>query len=416
MDNQNEPIVIYGTTWCPDCQRAKTFFGEHRVYYSWVDVDRDAEALAHIEKLNNGSRSVPTIVFPDGDIMVEPSNEELATKLELNLKASRSYYDTIIIGGGPTGLTSAVYTTREGLDTLVIERGAMGGQIGDSTTVDNFPGFDEGISGEELSQRLVRQATRFGTEILEATSVSNIERRGQYNVVTTGTGDEYTAKTVLIATGSRYRKLNVPGEKDLIGINVHFCATCDGAFYKDKDVLVIGGGNSGFEEGMFLTKFARHVRIVEFLPKVNASRILQEKVERRDDMDVVTNHAVTEFKIGDDGRMAGVVVENRETGETETWDYDGAFVFIGLEPNTGFLPETIERDQYGFLTTDATLQTSIEGIYAAGDVRAGSTKQVVAAAGEGATAALMIRQYMETLGDAPEANVEAQAEAVAGTD
>lgn len=393
-----EPIIVYGTTWCPDCQRAKTFFGEHRIHYTWVDIERDPTAVTYVEQVNNGNRSVPTIVFPDGDVMVEPSNAELAARLGLNMRASRTFYDVIIIGGGPTGLTSAIYTTREGLNTLVIEKAALGGQIGASTVVENFPGFDEGITGDELSARLVRQAKRFGTEILEATEIRTITRNGKYLVVHTGSGDEYTARAVLLATGSRYRRLDVDGERDLIGINVHFCATCDGAFYKDKDVLVIGGGNSGFEEGLFLTKFARHVRIVEFLPEVKASRILQDKVAAREDMDVVTNHAVRGFHIGEDGRLAGVAVEDRATGQAYTWAYDGVFVFIGLSPNTGFVPVEIARDRFGFLQTDATLMTSMPGVFAAGDVRAGSTKQVVSAAGEGATAALMIRHYLESQG------------------
>lgn len=403
---ESQEIVVYGTTWCPDCQRAKQFFGDHRIHYEWVNIELDADAMAYVEQVNKGSRSVPTIIFPDGSVLVEPSNAQLAEKMGLKTQASRRFYDVIVIGGGPTGLTAAIYTTREGLDTLVIERSAMGGQIGASTIVDNFPGFDEGITGQELSERLVRQAKRFGTEILEATDVSDIQRSGRYVVVITRSGDEYTAGSVLIATGSRYRRLEVPGENDLIGINVHFCATCDGAFYQDQDVLVIGGGNSGFEEGLFLTRFARHVRIVEFMPQVKASQILQDKVAQRDDMDVVTNHAVTGFEIGPNGKLAAVVVEDRATGQAHTWHYDGVFVFIGLSPNTGFLPERIERDRYGFLSTDATLMTSVPGVFAAGDVRAGSTKQVISAAGEGATAALMMRQYLESLGEHKPAEME----------
>jgi thioredoxin reductase (NADPH) len=364
-----------------------------------VDIQEDKEAQAYVESVNNGNRSVPTIVFPDGDIFVEPSNAQLAEKLGLQMKARKDFYDVIIIGGGPAGLTAAIYTTREGLDTLVIEKSAVGGQIGVSQHLDNFPGFDEGISGEEFADRLGRQATRFGTEILQAQAVTDIRQDGQYVIVETGSGDEYTAKTVLIATGSHYRRLDVPGEEELIGVRVHFCATCDGAFYTDKDVLVIGGGNSGFEEGVYLTKYAKHVTIVEFLPEVKASKILQQKVADRDDMTVITNHVVKEFRRTKENKLESVVVEDRATGETKTWNPEGVFVFVGLSPNTGFLPQTIERDQWGFLKTDRTLMTSIPGVFAAGDVRSGSTKQVASAAGEGTTAALMMRQYLESLGD-----------------
>jgi thioredoxin reductase (NADPH) len=185
----------------------------------------------------------------------------------------------------------------------------------------------------------------------------------------------------------------VPGEADLIGINIHFCATCDGAFYKGKKVLVVGGGNSGFEEGLFLTKFARQVDIVEFNPRVKASQILQDKVAELPNMTVTVNHAVKAFK--GKHRLAAVLVEDRATGEVQEWQYDGVFVFIGLSPNSALVKDTVELDQWGFVATDRTLMTSLPGLFAAGDVRAGSTKQAASAAGEGATAALMIREYLK---------------------
>ena len=391
-------IIIYGTTWCPDCKRAKQFLGEHRVNYVWVDIQHDLEAMNTVEKINKGMRSVPTIVFPDGGILVEPSNAELAEQLGLQTRATRSYYDVIIIGGGPAGLTAAIYTTREGLDTLVIDKAALGGQIGISQYIENFPGFDEGITGDEFADRLARQAHRFGAETLQAQEVVGIEREGKYVCVKTRSGDEYAAGAVLIATGSHYRKLDVPGEDDLIGMSIHFCATCDGAFYRDKDVLVIGGGNSGFEEGLFLTKYAGSVTIVEFLPEVKASRILQDKVAKRPDMKVITNHAVREFIVGPEKKLAGVRVEDRATGQIHEWTFDGVFVFIGLSPNSRFLPAEIQRDRWGFISTDRALMTSVPGVFAAGDVRDGSTKQVASAAGEGTTAALMIRQYLQEQG------------------
>lgn len=389
-------IVVYSTVWCPDCKRAKQFFGEQRVTYSNIDIEKDAKAMAFVEEINGGKRSVPTIVFPDGQIMTEPSNAELAKKLNLQTKAQRAYYDTIVIGSGPAGLTAAFYMAREGLETLVIEKGGIGGQVGITQTLDNFPGFDEGIPGNEFAKRLERQARRFGVEILQAQSVDEISQEEQAICVTTSDGTSYGAKAVLLATGASYRRMNIPGEAELIGTNVHFCATCDGAFYKNKKVLVIGGGNSGFEEGLFLTKFASQVDIVEFMPEVKASKILQDKVAGMENMSVTVNHAVKELR--GKNALKAIIVEDRATGEEKEWDHDGVFVFIGLTPNSELVKGKAEFDQWNFIKTEKMMST-MPGVFAAGDLRVGSTKQAASAAGEGATAALMIREYLNSLGN-----------------
>ncbi len=391
-----QQLILYGTTWCKDCKRSKQFLGEQRIHYEWVDVDKDADALAYVVQVNNGKRRIPTIVFPDGSTLSEPSNAELAQKLGLKLKAEHTFYDVVIIGGGPAGLTAGLYLARDKAEVLVIDKSAPGGQAAVTQALENVPGFDEPISGAEFGQRLARQARRFGVEILQAQEVTNIRSKGKYREVVTHDGSVYGAKALLVATGSHYRRLSVPGEDELIGINIHFCATCDGAFYKDKDVLVVGGGNSGFQEGLFLTRFAKHVTIVEFAPEVKATQVLQEKVAAQDDMTVVTNHAVQAFAV-EDGKLAAVKVQDRATGEVKEWHPDGVFVFIGLSPNSGFLPPEIEMDRWGFVVTDKTLQTSIKGVFAAGDVRAGATNQIASSAGEGATAALMIREYLKEL-------------------
>ena len=390
-------ITLYGTGWCPDCKRSKQFFGEQRVPFHYVDIDNDSDAIAFVEKMNNGFRSIPTIVFPDGAVLVEPSNAQLAEKLGMQARAKRNFYDAIIIGGGPTGLTAATYLAREGVNALVIEKAGLGGQVSITQTLDNFPGFDEGIPGAEFAARLTRQAQRFGAEILQAQDVVSIDQDGQYLCVHTSDGAEYGATTVLLATGARYRRLGIPGEDDLIGSNVHFCATCDGAFYKGKKVLVVGGGNSGFEEGLFLTRFASQVDIVDHSPHAKASRILQEKVAEQKNMSVTVNHAVKELRaIGN--QLDAVIVEDRATGEQKEWHYDGIFVFVGFSPNSDLAKGKADVDQWGSVVTDKTLMTSIPGLFAAGDVRAGSTKQAASAAGEGASVALMMRQYLQTNG------------------
>lgn len=387
------PIRVYSTVWCPDCKRSKQFLNEHRIPYVNIDIEEDLEARTQVEEINGGKRIVPTIVFPDGSILTEPSNAQLAEKLDIPTRGTREFYDAIVIGSGPTGLTAALYLAREGVETMVIERSGIGGQVGTTVALENFPGFDEGIGGAELAERLGRQAVRFGVEIVQAQEVTRIAPSGGRLEVTTGDGATYRAHTVLLATGARYRRMGVPGEDDLIGVNVHFCATCDGAFYKGKKVLVVGGGNSGFEEGLFLTRFADKVDIVEFMPTVKASAILQENVATNPKMSVTTNHAIKELR-GTKSKLEAVIVEDRATGEIKEWHPDGVFVFIGLTPNSDLVAEHAERDRWGFVVTDRTLMTRVPGLFAAGDVRSGSTKQAASAAGEGATAALMMRAYL----------------------
>lgn len=387
-------IRMYGTQWCSDCKRAKQFFGEQRVQYEFIDIDANPEGMRAVEEANNGKDIIPTIFFDDGSVLTEPSNAELAAKLGLQTRAEKRFYDLIVVGSGPAGLTAALYTAREGIDTLVIERGGVGGQAGVTERLDNFPGFPEGVSGAEFADRLRRQAERFGVEVLSAQNVESIAVGGDYRVVRTADGEEYRAWAVLVASGSTYRRLGIPGEKDFIGAGVHFCATCDGAFYRDKEVLVIGGGNSAGEEGIFLTKFASKVTILTRDKQLSASKVVVEKVQSNPKIELISDARPVEFK--GDKKLDTVVIEAREGGKRELKPA-GVFVFIGLSPNTEAVKGLIDVDERGFITTDAGLQTSQPGIFAAGDVRAGSTKQAASAAGEGAAVALAIRRYVEPL-------------------
>ncbi len=406
-------ITVYGAHWCPDCRRSKQFLGEHQIPYNWVDIEQDEQAEQFVIEKNNGKRIIPTITFADGSFLVEPSNAELAAKLDLKTKASRSHYDLIVLGGGPAGLTAALYTAREAIDTLVIERAAFGGQAAGTEKLDNMPGFPDGVAGIEFSQRLRQQAERFGVELLQAQQISAIDNHDNYHCVTTEDGSAYSAEALLIATGSRYKRLNVPGENDYIGAGVHFCATCDGPFYKGKRVAVVGGGNSATEESLLLTKFAEQVTLLVRDGQFKATRIIQEKVLSHPQIAVRWHTEVKEF-MGKDSKLTGLRVQNNQSKEEEEMPIDGAFIFIGLVPNTGFLAESgILLDQWGFIVTGHALlhqqnrpagfakrdplllETSIPGIFAAGDVRDKSTKQVVSAAGEGGSAALMIREYLK---------------------
>ena len=388
-------LRVYGAPWCPDCRRSKRFLGEHRVAYDWIDIDEDREGLRFVEELQDGGRSIPTIVFADGSHLLEASNEELARKLGLNLEAERGFYDLAIVGGGPAGLAAAIYAAREGIETIIVDGGSLGGQAGVTDRIDNYPGFPEGIGGAELAARFVQQAERYGVEMLSAVSVSELrpDDGGEDISIVLGTGQEICAHTILIATGSSYRRLGVPGEDELIGSGVHFCATCDGPFYRGaEELLVIGGGNSGLEEGLFLSQFADRIRIVEFNPELKASQLLQDKVAGHPSFEVHTNCEVLEIK-GEGGKLTEVRARDRETGEEYIWTPEGAFIFIGLTPNSEFLRGAVELDEWGFVVAEGP-RTSMPGVFAAGDVRAGSTKQLGAASGDGIAALLTIRDYL----------------------
>lgn len=386
-------IRVFGAPWCPDCKRSKQFLGEQRIPYDWIDIEQDETGRKYVQQVNDGKQIIPTILFADGSILVEPTNAELARKLDITPKAKREFYDLIVVGAGPTGLTAALYAAREGIDTLVIERSGVGGQAGATQFIENYPGFSQGVGGAELADEMHRQAERFGVETLLAQSVTGIKMEGDYKVIGTETGDEYWARALLLATGSRYRRLGVPGEADFIGAGVHFCATCDGPFYKGQDMVVVGGGNSGLEEGLFLTKFANEVKVLEMRDRLAASQTVQEKALSHPQMEIRLNTTVQEFR--GNSKLSSVVIKDLKTGAVEELRPGAVFIYIGQDPNTGFLRGAVELDQWGFIPTSETLETNIEGVFAAGDVRAGSTKQVTSAVGEGTTAALMIRQHLE---------------------
>lgn len=393
MDATPEALAVYGANWCGDCRNVKKFLGEQRVHYRWIDITDNDEAIAFVEKANDGKRRIPTLVLADGSVLSNPPHGELAERLGLETKAKLDYYDTIVVGSGPAGLTTALYLAREGCEVLVIEKGGLGGQASITESLENFPGFPEGVSGGELADRMVRQAKRFGVEILRAQTVTDLREEGESRYVTTSDGSEYGARAVVVATGSTYQQLGVPGEEDLIGAGVHFCATCDGPFYRGEHVVVIGGGASAAEESLFLTRFASRVTVLVRGDELRAVPLVLDKIEENDAIEVRYGVEVTAFE--GKPKLESVVVRDRGTGQVETLPASGAFVFIGLSPNSGWLPEGVELDDGGFVCTDRVLQTTVEGVFAAGDVRHGATRQAASAAGEGATAALMVRAYLD---------------------
>lgn len=309
--------------------------------------------------------------------------------------------DLVIIGAGPAALSAALYAAREDIDTVLIEKGAIGGLAAVTDWVDNYPGFAKGVAGLELSDAMRAQIERFGAKI-ELDEVLSITDEGKIKRIKTRGGD-IEAKALLIATGNDYRKIGVPGEEEYYAKGVHYCATCDGAFYRDKRLVVVGGGNSAVQEGMFLTKFASHIDMLVRGPAFRASQVLQDELkERHSDKITVHFNTTTDEIVGSDSKIIKVIGTDKTTSKKVEFPTDGVFVFVGLDPNTGFLEGSgVELDDNRSIKSDANLSTNVPGIFVAGDVRSGATQQIASATGEGATAALMIREYLQELERGP---------------
>lgn len=330
-------------------------------------------------------------------IVQDPTNETLRNLLNVSpavkLAPVVPRHEVIIIGAGPAALTAAIYTTREDIQTLLFERGVVGGLAAVTDKIDNYPGFPDGVEGLKLADDLRRQAERFGA-VIELGEVTGIHDEGKYKRLETTSGD-MLARVVLIATGSDYKKIGVPGEVEYYASGVHYCATCDGAFYREKRICVVGGGNSAIQEAIFLTRFASHIDLL-VRSTIKASDVLQQDMQKLVDAGKITVHlhTTTDEIVGVDRSVTKVL--GTKAGVKIEFKTDGVFVFVGLEPNSQFLRTTpILMDAIGFVLTDANLQTNMSGVFAAGDIRSGATMQIASAIGEGATAALKIREHLE---------------------
>lgn len=303
----------------------------------------------------------------------------------------KNTHQVVMIGAGPAALSAAIYTTREDIETVLFERAVIGGLAAITDKIDNYPGFPDGVEGLTLAQDLQKQAERFGA-VIELGEVTKITDEGEYKKLETTEGDVY-AKAVLIATGSDYKKIGVPGEAEYYGRGVHYCATCDGAFYREKRLVVVGGGNSAVQEALFLTRFTTHIDLL-VRSKLRASEVLINELEKMSDKITVHLNTTTDEIIATDNKITKVV--GTKDGVRTDFETDGVFVFVGLLPNSQFLETSdIELDEVGLVKSNEDLQTTMPGVYVAGDIRSGATMQVASAVGEGATAALKIREYLE---------------------
>ncbi|MFN1834258.1 FAD-dependent oxidoreductase [Balneola sp. MJW-20] len=385
-------IVLYGADWCPDCRKSKSFLDDNKVNYQYIDIEEHEWAIPIITEINDGKRKIPTIVINDEQILVEPENEELRSALDLEQSKEEKVFDVIIIGGGAAGLTASIYAERDRFSSLILEKKTIGGNAFLTEKIENYPGFTS-ISGPDLMDKMKEQALVYGATIKTGEEVTSIQKEnGMFRVTTKFTS--YCGKSVILATGSSYRRLGIPGESELIGSGVHFCATCDGAFYRDKDIIVVGGGNSALEEGIFLSGFVKSVKIITIDPEFTASETYTEKLPGISNITTYKNKNSLEF-ISEDGKFKGLMIEDNETREQELIEADGAFVFIGLTPNTKSFKEIVELDERGFIVTHDLAQTSVDGIFAAGDCRKGAIAQVAAATGEGVLASYGVRKYLK---------------------
>lgn len=310
---------------------------------------------------------------------------------------STKTYDVIIIGGGPAGLTAAIYTSREKLNTLLLEKVQCGGLAATTELLENYPGFPEGISGMELTNKFKQQAQRFGTEIVEFKEVTKIVPLAKRIKVQT-TEEEYSAYAVIVATGSIPKKLDLPGEERLSGKGVSYCATCDGPLFKNKDVAVIGCGNSGVQEGLFLLKYVKSVTFVtsvEFLSEMRAAKVLQERLQKEKGATFFLNHALMAIK--GQSFVEAIIVKDRQSKQEKEIKVSAVFIYAGFLPNTKFLEDLVKLDNSGFIISDEKMQTNVAGIYAVGDVRANKVRQIDVACAEGTIAALSCRDYIKEL-------------------
>lgn len=389
-----QSIKFYGASWCRDCAAVKKFLGEHKVNYEWIDVDRVSEADEELKKLTGGTQTIPTLVLADNSVLVNPEIANLAKSLGIADEATQKYCELAIVGAGPTALGAAIYTTREDIETVLFEKKAIGGLASITDVIDNYPGFPDGVSGLDLSAAMEKQAIRFGATFKLGAEVRGIELEGRYKKLVTSDGDYY-AKSVLIAVGTDYKRLGIPGEHELTSRGVHYCATCDGPLYKGKELLVIGGGNSAMQESIFLSKFASKITMLVRGSDLKGTEVLINKITSMPGIEIVFNTVSESIEKTAEGRM---LVKAAKEGEATEYLADGIFVFIGLIPNTEWLKGIIDLDQNGFILTDKTFATKLPGVFAAGDARSGSTLQIASAVGEGVTAALMIREYLREEG------------------
>jgi len=410
-----EGIRVAGARSSPRSYAVKEFLSSNQVPYQWVDVDEDPPTRELIRSLGDSTR-LPVLLFPDGTRLTAPTNRELAEKLGMSMKARLPFYDLVIVGGGPAGLAAAVYGASEGLRTLIVEQSAPGGQAGTSSQIENYLGFPSGVSGADLARRASTQARRFGAEVLVQPAVG-LRREDPYRIVRLADESDVSCYAVVLATGVSVRTLDVPGIEPLFGAGVYYgAALTEAAAYRGRDVAVLGAGNSAGQGALFFSRYARRVIVIlrgDSLAR-SMSRYLVDRIEATPNIEVRTGFEVR--SVAGEGRLERVVLKSVGGGGDTELEAAALFIFIGAAPQTGLAAGVVERDEKGYILTGPDLprdgarprgwtldrdpyffETSVPGIFAAGDVRAGSGKRVAAAVGEGSATVSMVHRYLETV-------------------
>ncbi|MDQ3283467.1 MAG: FAD-dependent oxidoreductase [Acidobacteriota bacterium] len=400
-------VEIIGDQWQPRCHNVKDLLARHRVPYRWVDTTAEEE-----EDAQESSDSAPRIVFPDGSELVDPSDEELAHKLGFSTTPDESFYDLVIVGGGPAGLAAAVYASSEGLRTMIVERDVPGGQAGSSALIENYLGFPDGLSGAELASRAVAQAQKFGTEILLTKAAAELRDDRGYRVVKLEDGTEIVSHTILLSMGVAYRRFTAEGAERLTGAGVYYgAAAAEAARFRDGDVCLLGSGNSAAQAALLLARYVRRLTIITIDPSLETtmSRYLVDRINTLPNVRLLTKTSVAEVK--GNGRVDSIIIEETESKERRELHTDALFVWIGAKPHTDWLARSVARDKQGFVLTGrdlrpehltgwpekrwpSHLESSMPGVFVAGDVRHGSAKRVGSAVGEGAMAVQLIHSYL----------------------
>lgn len=410
-------IRVAGTQWSASSHNAKDFLARSQIPYQWLDIEKDEQARALVETVNKDGHRLPVVFFPDADPLVDPDIKTLAEKVGLQTQADQPFYDLIIIGAGPAGLAAAVYGASEGLRTVVIEKEAIGGQAGTSARIENYLGFPHGVSGVDLARRASAQAKRLGAEILTAQEATRVRVEDPYRFVTLGDGTELSCHALILATGMTVRKPDVPGIDALVGASVFYgAAITEAKNYQGGNVFVIGGANSAGQGAVFLSGYARQVNLLvrsESLEK-NMSHYLVDQINKTPNIKVMVQTEVTAL-VGTD-RLEAITMQHRDNGKSETVSADAMFVFIGAVPHTEIVSDVVERSKEGFIVTGPNLihngrrpknwrlkrdpylmETSVPGIFAAGDVRHGVVRRVAPAVGQGAVAVSLIYEYLASV-------------------